>query len=287
MAKKRMFSLSVIDTDLFLDLPASAQALYFHLGMRADDDGFLGNVKTIQRMVGASADDLKLLIAKGYLLTFQSGVCVIREWNVNNTLKKDRYQPTKYIAEKSALLKDASGAWYISAPTCNHVGTNPEPFRNQPGTNPEPQYRLDKGRLGKDRLGEGSDCAEPPKAPPAPPVPPVFQIPLNDNSLFAVTAEMVSHWRELYPAVDVEQELRKIIGWCEANPQKRKTKNGVNRFVTNWLSREQDRGGTRNGAYQGGYGGGRAQEGPYYARNTRMNPDGTWEYDPGDTSGSL
>lgn len=103
-------------------------------------------------------------------------------------------------------------------------------------------------------------CAEPPKAPPAPPVPPVFRIPLNDNSLFDVTADMAAHWRELYPAVDVEQELRKIIGWCEANPQKRKTRNGVNRFVTSWLSREQDRGGTRNGAYQGGgYG-----QGGYY-----------------------
>lgn len=131
-------------------------------------------------------------------------------------------------------------------------------------------------------------CAEPPKAPPAPPVPPVFRIPLNDNSFLDVTAEMVENWRGLYPAVNIEQTMRNIIGWCEANPKKRKTKGGVMRFVNAWLSKEQDKGGTRNGAYQGGgYGGGRAQEVPYYSRNTRMNPDGTWEYDPGDTSGSL
>lgn len=134
MAKKRMFSLSVVDTDAFLDLPASAQALYFHLGMRADDDGFLGNAKTIQRMIGASADDLKLLIAKGYLLTFENGVCVIREWNVNNTLKKDRYQPTKYVAEKSALLKDPSGAWRVASPVREQLGTNSEPSWNPNGT---------------------------------------------------------------------------------------------------------------------------------------------------------
>lgn len=99
-------------------------------------------------------------------------------------------------------------------------------------------------------LSEG--CAEPPKAPPAPPPdPPVFQIPLNDNSFFDVMADMVEYWRNLYPAVDVEQEFRAMIGWCNSNRSKRKTRTGVEAFINRWLAKEQNRGGTRQGGYQG------------------------------------
>lgn len=104
MAKKRMFSLSVIDSDAFTDMPLSAQALYFHLCMRADDDGFIGNPKKIKGMIGASDDDLKLLIAKRFLLTFEDGVIVIKHWRMHNTLQKDRYTPTNYIDERNQLL---------------------------------------------------------------------------------------------------------------------------------------------------------------------------------------
>lgn len=96
-----MFSLDVVDTDLFLDLPASSQNLYFHLGMRADDDGFVASPKKITAMVNCSADDLKLLIAKGFVIPFPSGVCVIREWKVNNYIQKDRYTPTRYLDDKA------------------------------------------------------------------------------------------------------------------------------------------------------------------------------------------
>ena len=104
MAKKRMFSLSVIDSDAFTDMPLSAQALYFHLCMRADDDGFIGNPKRIRGMIGASDDDLKLLIAKRFLLTFENGVIVIKHWRMHNTLQKDRYTPTDYLDERNMLL---------------------------------------------------------------------------------------------------------------------------------------------------------------------------------------
>lgn len=104
MANKRMFNLSVIDTDAFLEMPLSTQALYFHLNMRADDDGFVGSPKIICRTVGASEDDLKLLIAKRFIILFEDGVIVIKHWRMHNTLSVNRYKETNYTEDK-ALLK--------------------------------------------------------------------------------------------------------------------------------------------------------------------------------------
>lgn len=103
MAKKRMFSIYVIDSDAFLDMPLSTQALYFHLAMRADDDGFIGNPKRIQRIVGASDDDLKLLIIKRFLIVFDDGVVVIKHWRMHNTIQSDRYTKTVYTDEMAQL----------------------------------------------------------------------------------------------------------------------------------------------------------------------------------------
>ena len=99
MAKRRMFSLQIVDSDAFLDLPLSAQALYFHLGMRADDDGFINNANRICRTIGSNVDDLKLLILKKFIIEFDSGVKVIKHWNMNNYIKNDRYTPTVYQEE--------------------------------------------------------------------------------------------------------------------------------------------------------------------------------------------
>lgn len=103
MANKRMFTMKIVDSDAFLDMPLSAQCLYFHLNMRADDDGFIGNPKRIMRLVGAAEDDLKLLIAKRFLLTFDDGVIVIKHWRMHNTLSKQRYHETQYTDEKGML----------------------------------------------------------------------------------------------------------------------------------------------------------------------------------------
>ena len=103
MAERRMFAKSIIDSDAFLDMPLSAQALYFHLSMRADDDGFVNNPKKIQRMVGASDDDCKLLVIKRFILTFESGIIVIKHWKIHNYIRNDRYKETKYIEEKNTL----------------------------------------------------------------------------------------------------------------------------------------------------------------------------------------
>lgn len=103
MAERRMFAKTIIDSDAFLDMPTSTQALYFHLGMRADDDGFINNPKKIQRLVGGGDDDLKLLIAKKFIIPFESGIVVIKHWKLHNYIQSDRYKPTVYQEEKQKL----------------------------------------------------------------------------------------------------------------------------------------------------------------------------------------
>lgn len=103
MAERRMFAKKITESDAFLDMPSSTQMLYFHLSMNADDDGFVNNPKKIQRMCGASDNDFKLLIAKSFVLLFESGVIVIKHWKMHNYIQADRYRPTDYVEEKSML----------------------------------------------------------------------------------------------------------------------------------------------------------------------------------------
>lgn len=113
MARRRMFSLDIIDTDKFLELPPSTQALYFHLGMRSDDDGFVGNPRKVARTIGATDVDLKLLCTENFIIPFESGVIVITHFHMQNTLKNDRYKPTIYTKEKSLLQQTDSKAYFI------------------------------------------------------------------------------------------------------------------------------------------------------------------------------
>lgn len=111
MAERRMFAKTIIDSDAFLDMPLSTQALYFHLSMRADDDGFINNPKKIQRMIGSSDDDLKLLIAKRFIIPFESGIVVIKHWKIHNYIQKDRYKPTIYKEERQQLEMKVNGVY--------------------------------------------------------------------------------------------------------------------------------------------------------------------------------
>ena len=111
MAERRMFSKTIIDSDAFLEMPLSTQALYFHLSMRADDDGFVSNPRRIMQMIGAGNDDAKVLLAKRFILEFESGVIVIKHWRINNYIQKDRYKPTNYTEEKSQLQLENNGAY--------------------------------------------------------------------------------------------------------------------------------------------------------------------------------
>ena len=140
-----MFAKSIIDSDAFLDMPLSAQCLYFHLAMRADDDGFINNPKKIQRMVGASEDDLKLLIAKRFIIVFDTGVVVIKHWRIHNYIQKDRYHETNYIEEKSRLSIKDNGAYTMDTPCI------------QDGYNLETQVRLGKDSIGKVSIGEDKE----------------------------------------------------------------------------------------------------------------------------------
>ena len=106
MAQRRMFNKTITNNDNFLEMPDSSQNLYFHLSMNADDDGFVDNWKSIIRMTGHKEDDLKILIAKQYIIPFESGVIVIRHWRLNNYLQKDRITPTNYKEEKALLTTD-------------------------------------------------------------------------------------------------------------------------------------------------------------------------------------
>ncbi|MDY3366487.1 DnaD domain protein [Zhenhengia yiwuensis] len=131
MAQKRMFSLEVIDTDLFLEMPPSSQSLYFHLGMRADDDGFVSSPKRIISMVNSSADDLKILVSKGLVIGFETGIVVITDWNINNSLRKDRAKKTRYTQERSMLSLNENGSYIPCQPNDNQITPTCQPGDNQ------------------------------------------------------------------------------------------------------------------------------------------------------------
>ena len=111
MADKRMFSKKLVDSDFFLDMPLSSQCLYFHLSMRADDDGFVDNPKRILKLIGSNDDDLKILITKQFIIPFDNGIIVIKHWKVNNYLRSDRYSPTIY-SEQKKLIVEKNGIYY-------------------------------------------------------------------------------------------------------------------------------------------------------------------------------
>ena len=139
MAERRMFAKSIIDSDTFIDMPTSSRLLYYDLSMRADDDGFVNSPKKIMRMTGASQDDLKMLIAKSFIIPFESGVVVIKHWKIHNYIQKDRYKETIYLNEKSMLVEENNKEYALDTNRIQDVS------------------RLDtQDRLGKDRLVEDS-----------------------------------------------------------------------------------------------------------------------------------
>lgn len=222
VAERRMFAKTIIESDAFIDMPSSAQALYIHLGMLADDDGFVNSPKMVTRMLNASDDDMQLLITKKFVIAFDSGVVVIKHWKINNYLRSDRYTETKYHEEKAQLI----------------IGKNNEYTLLLPDGIPKDYQRYPQVRLGKDRLGkeilmsEAASGSEPKQKIP-------FSIILKDGSFYEVQAKQVERWAELFPAVDVGAELVNMIAWSEANPEKRKTRRGATQFINNWLTKSQ------------------------------------------------
>ncbi len=151
-----MFAKTIVTSDAFLDMPATTRSLYMLLCVLADDDGFVNAPRSIMRQSGATDDDMKLLIAKRFVLTFESGVVVIKHWRIHNLIQKDRYKETKYLEEKSMLMLDENNAY-------TEADSTVYPECIQPVSNMEPQVRLGKDSLGKSRVVEDIEEAATPK----------------------------------------------------------------------------------------------------------------------------
>ena len=143
MAERRMFAKSIVDSDAFIDMPMSARLLYYDLGMRADDDGFVNSPKKIMRMIGATNDDMNILLMRKFVIAFESGVVVIKHWRIHNYIQSDRYHPTKYVEEKSKLALKDNGAYTLDTKCI------------QPVSNLDTEVRLGKVRQDKVSLDNG------------------------------------------------------------------------------------------------------------------------------------
>lgn len=196
MANKRMFSIDVTETDSFLEMPLTAQALYFHLGMRGDDDGFVSNPRSIMRVAGCSEGDLAILAEAGYIISFRSGVIVISDWKVNNNLRNDRYKPTTFQSERSMLSETANKRYILNGvPTGNQMDTNGIPSDNQ--MTPQPNVTQ---RNQTQRSSSGNDTAA-----------------AADSRTDSGLAEIVQHFQEVI-GVFPRSALDKLQRYCDSIP---------------------------------------------------------------------
>jgi len=166
MAQRRMFSPDIVSSDDFLDMPVSSQVLYFHLGLRADDDGFI-TPKMVMRLIGSNQDDLKVLIAKRFILPFESGVVVIKHWLIHNLIRADLYKETLYKKEKKTLGLNENGAYTELREGVSELKQieSPEWLKKRRGNLrtanvPQTAPRLGKGRVGQDRLGKDNNTKQ-------------------------------------------------------------------------------------------------------------------------------
>ena len=218
MAERRMFAKTIIDSDAFLDMPQSSQLLYFHLSMRADDDGFLNNPKSIMRNVGCKDDDINLLILKKFLIPFESGIVVIKHWKIHNYIRNDRYKETKYKEEKNSLCLDENNAYTQSN---NMLGI---PSDNQMDT----QVRLGKDRLGKvkDNKGKNSFADS-------------LLSDIEDDDLRNLYYEYIAMRKAIKSPITTERALKMLINkvnTLEPNDIERQKKMLENAIVGNWKS---------------------------------------------------
>lgn len=221
MAERRMFSKTVIESDSFLDLPATTQLLYFHFGIRADDDGFISQPKSIMRMCGCKDDDMKLLIAKDFIIPFDSGVVVVRHWHMHNYIRKDRYKETACLNEKTQLKITQKGEYFLGD---SSIG--------QPLVN----HRLPQDRIGKDRLGkvsvDKSICGKKKKQkPPRHKYGQYKNVLLSDIELSKLQSEFPNDW---------EEWIERVSAYCESSGRKYKNYLAT---IRQWSQKEQSNSG--------------------------------------------
>ena len=216
IAERRMFAKTIIDSDAFIDMPLSTQALYFHLSMRADDDGFINNPRKIQRMVGGSDDDLKLLAAKRFIIPFDSDVVVIKHWKIHNYIQRDRYKPSVYSEEKSLLEIKENGAYTECV---------------QPVSKAETQDRLELGysqeSIGEESIGE--EAAPAPSKPTRHKYGEYKNVLLSDEEYAKLTSE--------FPA-DYEQRIERLSGYIASTGKSYKNHLAT---IRNWAKRDGDK----------------------------------------------
>ena len=207
MAERRMFSKKIVYSDAFLDMPQSSQNLYFHLSMRADDDGFINNPKKIMRMTGASEDDMRILIGKRFLIGFESGVVVIKHWHIHNYIQKDRKKPTLYIDEMAQLAVNDNGSYTECKSNVYKLDTTCTPS------------------IGKDRLGKDSVDVSKPKKPTRQEYGSYSNILLSDQDYLKLSEELTN----------LNDLIEKMSTWCKANG---KTYKDYAAALRNWAKRE-------------------------------------------------
>lgn len=206
-----MFAKTIIDSDAFLDMPMSARLLYYDLGMRADDDGFINSPKKIMRMIGASNDDVNILIARKFVIPFDSGVVVIKHWRINNYLRNDRYTETKYLEEKSILEVDKNGSYTAKNNTGIPVGI--------------PTVSTGKVRLGKDSIGKD-----------------INNISCNENLEIEVLDQkemwFESFW-EIYPKhQDKKKAKQKFLKLCTNEKEYKAIMDGLRNVLPVWAKKD-------------------------------------------------
>lgn len=224
MAQRRMFSQKIVNSDAFLDMPGDAQLLYFHLGMEADDDGFV-NPRKIMRMIGSKEDDIKILVAKRFVIPFDNGVVVIKHWKINNLIRKDFYQETVYLEEKNSLKTKENKAY-------TENGDKMLTFRSR---------SIGKDSIGKDRLVEREGDKSPTPS-------------LTTEEFFSNPETTIQKLiTKGIPENTVREEINKFISyWTELNKTGKKQRWQdqkyfmVGRRLGTWFSRIKDYGNKNN-----------------------------------------
>lgn len=245
MANKRMFSIGIIDSDQFLDMSMEARLLYYDLGMRADDDGFVNSPKKIMRITKVTDKSLDELEDKGFIFRFASGVLVIRHWNINNNMRKDTYHETSYTEEKAQLVLDSASIYQLR----NEYVTDSSRDYNEDETEcaeDVSQIRLDKNSINQPKVSSDinsldSICSEQKissELEPEPKSDDCIEFPVLGGSTY-IPKSLIDEWESVYTNVDVMQEVLKAREWCRANPKRRKV--NWKRFLVNWLNEKQDK----------------------------------------------
>ncbi len=150
MAERRMFAKTIIDSDAFLEMPISARLLYYDLSMRADDDGFVNSPKKIMRVIGATKDDMNILILRKFIIPFESGIVVIKHWRIHNYIRKDTYSETPYKEEKELLELDENKTYKLKSKTSGLAVDLPST-----------QVRIGKDSIDKDNIPASEEKSSP------------------------------------------------------------------------------------------------------------------------------